>query len=258
METRYNAKVVPGEPNMSLEVRRPVQGPAICVEMPIVSVVDGDRTSREALEVLILAAGWRPKIAASAEEFLAAPRITTPGCLLVDLQLPGLSGLDLQSLVADRTERPIVFMSATVDVRATVRAMKAGALDVLIKPIDGPVLVSALREAIEHSYAVRRQQAHAKALQERYEALSRREREILWLVTSGRLSKQAGGELGISEITVKAHRGRMMRKMQASSVAELVTMATRLRTCIPEEQPAGAGRYTRATPESFVSQLRSA
>jgi FixJ family two-component response regulator len=119
-------------------------------------------------------------------------------------------------------------------------------------------LVNALAEAIKRSYVVHRQLAHAKSLQQRYEALSRREREILWMVASGRLNKQAGGELGISEITVKAHRGRMMRKMQASSVAELVTMATRLRPGIPDEQPAWAGRYPRATPESFVSQLRSA
>jgi len=216
---------------MNLEYRPSACWPVPCVELPAVSVVDGDRATRERLQLLISSAGWQPRMSASAEEFLAAPRASTPGCLLVDMQLPGLSGLDLQSMVMDRAELPVVFMGATVDVRATVQAMKAGALDFLMKPVDEQVLMNALAAAIERSYAAIRAMAQAKALQERYGALSPREREVLWLVASGRLNKQAGGELGISEITVKAHRGRMMRKMQASSVAELVRMATRLRTC---------------------------
>jgi FixJ family two-component response regulator len=243
---------------MNLEYRRPACAPAIAAEIPVVSVVDGDRATRETLELLILAAGWRPQMSASAEEFLSGPRTTTPGCLLVDLQLPGLSGLDLQSMLVDRTELPVVFMGANVDVRATVQAMKAGALDFLLKPVDGQVLVDALATAIERSYETLRGLARAKALQERYEALSRREREVLWLVASGRLNKQAGGDLGISEITVKAHRGRMMRKMQATSVAELVKMATRLQNEVSAEQAAWGGRYSRGAPESLSAQLRSA
>jgi FixJ family two-component response regulator len=216
---------------MSLEYRPSACWPVSCVELPVVSVVDGDRATRERLELLISCAGWQPRMSASAEEFLSAPRTGTPGCLLVDLQLPGLSGLDLQGMVLDRAELPVVFMGASADVRATVQAMKAGALDFLVKPVDEQVLTAALAAAIERSYAAIRALAQARSLQERYAALSPREREVLWLVASGRLNKQAGGELGISEITVKAHRGRMMRKMQASCVAELVRMATRLRTC---------------------------
>jgi FixJ family two-component response regulator len=243
---------------MNLEYHRPTRAPAAADELPVVCVVDGDRATREMLESLVLAAGWRPRLSASAEEFLSGPDIATPGCLLVDLRLPGLSGLDLQSRVMDRTALPVVFMGVNVDLRATVQAMKAGALDFLLKPLDPHVLVEALATAIARSYATLRGLAQTKALQERYEALSRREREVLWLVASGRLNKQAGGDLGISEITVKAHRGRMMRKMQASSVAELVKMATRLQSEIPAEPPTWNERFSRATPQPLSAQLGSA
>ena len=152
----------------------------------------------------------------------------TPSCLLVELNLPGVGGLELQRLVSDRAEMPIIFMSSRADVQATVQAMKAGAFDFLIKPFVGDVLLRAIRQAIERSRAEIRHLATMRALQDRYESLSRREREVMELVVSGRLNKQVGGELGISEITVKAHRGKLMRKMQAGSFAELVNMATSL------------------------------
>jgi len=199
-----------------------------CPETPTVFVVDGDASVRESLEVLIRSAGWQPCTAASAEEFLSRPRAVTPSCLVVDLHLPGLSGLDLQRRVFDRTELPIIFISSHTDIPATVQAMKAGAFEFLTKPFADDVLMNAIGHAIERSHAALRHQAQIRALEERYESLSRREREVMSLIVSGRLNKQVGGELGISEITVKAHRGKMMRKMQAASFAELVNMVARL------------------------------
>ena len=203
-------------------------GPSKCLERPIVFVVDSDPAVRAALDLLIRSAGLEPRLAASAEEFLAGPRVPTPSCLLVELRLPGASGLELQRLVAGRTEMPVIFMSREPDVPATVRAMKAGALEFLTKPLTDEVLLNAIGNALERSHATLRQSARIQALNERYESLSRREREVMSLVVSGRLNKQVGGELGISEITVKAHRGKMMRKMQAASFAELVNMAASL------------------------------
>ena len=168
-------------------------------------------------------------MAASAAEFLAQERAITPSCLLVELELPGSSGLELQKLVADRTDMPIIFMSARADIQATVQAMKRGAFEFLVKPLMPEVLLDAIRGALERSEAALRQLTQMHALQERFESLSRREREVMGLLVRGRLNKQVGGELGISEITVKAHRGKMMRKMRASSFAELVTMAASLR-----------------------------
>jgi FixJ family two-component response regulator len=199
-------------------------------EMPVVFVVDGDESVRTALDRLIRSAGWEPRTAASAEEFLAQERVTTSSCLLVELDLPGSSGLELQKLVADRTDMPIIFMSSRADIQATVRAMKGGAFEFLTKPVLPEVLLDAIRGALDCSQAALRQLIRINALQERYESLSRREREVMTLLVRGRLNKQVGGELGISEITVKAHRGRMMRKMRASSFAELVTMAGSLHT----------------------------
>jgi FixJ family two-component response regulator len=197
---------------------------------PVVFIVDGDASVRAALERLARSAGWEPRSAASADEFLLQERITTPSCLLVELELPGSSGLELQRLVAHRSEMPIIFMSSRADVQATVQAVKAGAYEFLVKPLAPEVLLAAIRGALELSEAALPQLIQIHALQQRYESLSRREREVMSLLVRGRLNKQVGGELGISEITVKAHRGKMMRKMRAGSFAELVTMAASLRS----------------------------
>ena len=215
--------------NLNLTYTSSRQSLLTSVETPVVHVVDSDASVREALDIAIRTAGWQPRMAASAEEFLALPHVVAPGCMLVELDLPGLGGLELQRRLCDRTEMPIVFMSAHVDVQSTVQAMKGGAFEFLTKPIMRHRLLDAIGGAIEHSHGALRSLAQIHALQLRYESLSRREREVMSLVVSGRLNKQVGGELGISEITVKAHRGKMMRKMKASSFAELVTMAASLR-----------------------------
>ena len=196
---------------------------------PVVFIVDGDESVRNALAVVVRSGGWEPRTAASAEEFLAQERARTPNCLLVELDLPGSSGLDLQRRVADRVDMPVIFTSRRADIQATVLAMKGGAFEFLPKSVPLEVLLDTICGALERSEAAQRQLIEIQALQERYESLSRREREVMSLVVVGRLNKQVGGELGISEITVKAHRGRMMRKMHASSFAELVTMAGNLR-----------------------------
>jgi len=198
-------------------------------ETPVVFVVDDDASVRDALERLIRSAGWDVRTAASAEEFLRQERATTASCLVVELDLPGSSGLDLQRQVAGRSDMPVIFMSARADIQAIVQAMKAGAFEFFTKPVVFDVLLDTLRSALERSRAALRQLIEINILQERYESLSRREREVMGLLVRGRLNKQVGGELGISEITVKAHRGRMMRKMHAGSFAELVTMAGDLR-----------------------------
>jgi FixJ family two-component response regulator len=195
---------------------------------PTVFVVDDDPSVREALALLIESAGWQPEAFGSGKEFLSRPRVPGPSCLVLDVALPDLNGLDVQQLVADRTDMPIIFMTAHGDVSTTVRAMKAGAVEFLTKPFHDDVLVSAIQEAISRSCAALAQAADIRALQESYASLSRREREVMALVVSGLLNKQVGGELGISEITVKAHRGKMMRKMSAGSLPDLVRMAARL------------------------------
>jgi FixJ family two-component response regulator len=194
----------------------------------VVFVVDDDVSVRESLELLIGCAGWQPRIFASAQEFLCCPRALEPSCLVLDVRLPDLNGLDLQKLVADRIEMPIIFITGYGDVPLTVRAMKAGAVEFLTKPFVDEALLNAIRDALDRSQTALNCEAQIGMLRGRYTALSRREREVMALVVCGRLNKQVGAELGISEITVKAHRGRVMQKMQADSLADLVTMAARL------------------------------
>src|SRR5262249_23387590 len=195
---------------------------------PIVFVVDDDVSIRESLLTLIDSCGWQPRLFASAKEFLAEPRVHAPSCMVLDVSLPGQSGLDLQKLVADRTDMPVIFLTGHGDVEMTVQAMKAGAMEFLTKPFRAEVLVGAIREALERSRTAMAREAALQSLRESYASLSRREREVMTLVVSGLLNKQVGGELGISEITVKAHRGQVMRKMGADSLARLVRMADRL------------------------------
>jgi FixJ family two-component response regulator len=197
---------------------------------PIVFVVDDDISVRESLELLIRNAGWQPETFESAQEFLCRPRAVVPSCLVLDLTLPGLNGLDLQKRVAvDRTDMPIIFITGYGDVPMTVQAMKAGAVEFLTKPFGDDALLSAIRQALERSRTALDLEAEIGGLRDRYASLSRREREVMALVVRGLLNKQVGFELGISEITVKAHRGKVMRKMEAKSLADLVTMAARLR-----------------------------
>jgi FixJ family two-component response regulator len=194
----------------------------------IVFVVDDDVSVRESLELLIRAAGWQPETFASALAFLSRPRPTVPCCLVLDVTLPGLSGLELQKRLAERTDMPIIFITGHGDVPMTVQAMKAGAVEFLTKPFTNDVLLDAVCSAIERSRTAVRQESEVRVLRSAYALLTPREREVMALVVSGLLNKQVGGELGISEITVKAHRGQMMRKMKADSLPELVTMAARL------------------------------
>lgn len=196
---------------------------------PIVFVVDDDVSVRESLEPLIRTAGWQPETYASAETFLARPRALVPSCLVLDVSLPDLNGLDLQKRIGgDRSDLPVIFITGHGDIPMTVRAMKAGAVEFLTKPFGDDVLLSAIASAIERSRAALEQQAEMQVLRSRYATLSPREREVMALVVSGLLNKQIAGELRISEITVKAHRGKVMRKMGAGSLADLVKMAERL------------------------------
>ena len=198
-------------------------------DTPIVFVVDDDVSVRESLELLIRCAGWQPETFPSAEEFLARPRVLVPSCLVLDVALPDLNGLDVQKRVVDRTDMPIIFITGYGNVPMTVQAMKAGAVEFLTKPFGDDVLLSAIRHAIERSRTALGHEAEMRALRDGYASLSRREREVMALVVSGLLNKQVGWEFGISEITVKAHRGRVMRKMQANSLTDLVKMAAELR-----------------------------
>jgi FixJ family two-component response regulator len=197
---------------------------------PIVFVVDDDVSVRESLQWLIISAGWQPEVFASAQEFLACPRLLAPSCLVLDVMLPDLNGLELQKRIAvDRIGMPIIFITGHGDVPMTVQAMKAGAVEFLTKPFGTDVLLSAIGHAIERSHTALRHEAELRALREGYASLSPREREVMSLVVCGQLNKQVAGELGISEITVKAHRGKVMRKMKADSLADLVNRAARLR-----------------------------
>ena len=197
---------------------------------PIVFVVDDDISVRESLELLIRCEGWRPETFSSAQEFLARPRPLVPSCLVLDFSLPGLNGLELQKRIAvERTDMPIIFITGHGDVPMTVQAMKAGAVEFLTKPFNDDVLLTAIRAALERSRVALGREAEMRVLRDRYASLSHRERQVMALVVSGLLNKQIGGELGISEITVKAHRGKVMQKMKADSLADLVRMAAKLR-----------------------------
>ena len=203
-------------------------GADLATDTPIVFVIDADTAIRASLAGLIASAGWQAETFASGPEFLSRPRPAVPSCLILDMTLPETSGLDLQKQLADRADMPIIFITGYADVRMTVRAMKAGALEFLTKPFKDDVLLAAVRGAIARSRGTRRRASQMTVLRSSYETLTPRERQVMALVVSGLLNKQVGGELGISEITVKAHRAQVMRKMRATSLPGLVTMAVRL------------------------------
>jgi FixJ family two-component response regulator len=204
------------------------------VSAPIVFVVDPDPSVRESLELLVRSAGWQAEAFGSGQEFLARPRPVVPSCLILDVALPDLNGLELQERIAsERPDMPIIFLTGNADIATIVRAMKRGALEYLSKPFDAEALLIGIQRAIKRSEAALARENQLHALRTDYGSLTQREREVMTLVVSGLLNKQVGGELGISEITVKAHRGNVMRKMKANSFVNLINMAARLRIMRP-------------------------
>lgn len=207
----------------------PEHGSAAMSTTPIVFVVDDDISVRESLELLIGHAQWRPQLFESAQAFLAQPRPSAPSCLVLDINLPDLNGLDLQSAIAgDRPMIPIIFITGYGDVPGSVRAMKAGAVEFLTKPFDDEVLLSAIADALECSRIALDREGDLRSLREAYATLTPREQEVLAMVVAGHMNKVIASDLGISEITVKAHRGKVMRKMKARSLADLVKMDAQL------------------------------
>jgi FixJ family two-component response regulator len=220
---------------------------------PVVFIVDDDVSVRESLEPLIHCVGWCPLAFASAREFLAHPRVRVPSCLILDVTMPNLNGLELQKFIAaDRFELPIIFISGQCDIPTTVKAMKAGAQEFLTKPFNEDVLLNAVSSAIEHSRTALGRDSEKQALRGRYASLTTRERQVMVLVVAGLLNKQVGTELGISEITVKGHRGRVMEKMKASSLPDLVRMAARLRL-----QPPLSTNTVQRPPDFCIDWRRS-
>jgi FixJ family two-component response regulator len=206
-----------------------VSGLDVSHAVPTVFIVDDDVSVRESLDLLIRCAGWRPETFATANEFLSRPRVWTPSCLVLDICMPELSGLELQKLIAaDLPYMPVIFITSYGDVSMAVQAMRAGAIEFLTKPFGEAALLDAIGHAIGRSYFELGRDAEMRALQDSYSLLSRRERQVMALVVSGRLNKHIGFELDISEVTVKAHRGNVMRKMKAQSLADLVVKAARL------------------------------
>jgi len=198
-------------------------------EASVVFVVDDDISVRESLELLIRSAGWLPEMFETAQQFLSRPRALVPNCLILDVNLPDLNGLELQKLISvERAEMPIIFVTGYGDVPMTVKAMKAGAVEFLTKPFNDEAMLTAVGLALDRSRTALILEAEMQALRGRHAALSRREQEVMALVVTGLLNKQVAYELGISEITVKAHRGKVMEKMQAASFADLVNIAGRL------------------------------
>jgi FixJ family two-component response regulator len=230
-ERRMNSATASAHPSPSSHVSH---------ERPIVFVVDDDISVRESLESLIRLAGWQPQTFGSAQEFLSRPRVFVPSCLVLDISLPDLDGLELQKRIAPvRTDMPIIFITGHPDVSMTVRAMKAGAVEFLIKPYGDEVLLGAIQQAIESSHVALRREAGLRSIRNSYASLTPRERQVMASVVRGLLNKQIGADLGISEITVKAHRAQVMRKMKADSVPDLVNMAARLNP--PLESQTGRG-----------------
>src|SRR5215475_10696087 len=235
----------------------PRSGASTSHDTPLVFIVDDDISVRESLELLIRSAGWKPETFASAQEFLLRSRAQAPSCLVLDVALPDLSGLDLQKLVADRLDMPIIFITGYGDVPMTVQAMKAGAVEFLTKPFSDDVLLTAIQHAIGRSRTALSQEAALRTLRDRHASLTRREREVMALVVSGLLNKQVGGELGISEITVKVHRGQVMQKMKANSVTDLVKMAGRLHDSAATKENVRLEERTRIAQELHDTLLQT-